>query len=194
MGGRRPYSGRRAPGRPRRFAPAPLGVDAAGRHRYTVPMSNSNLDFAVKPGEPIVSDSRCFVCGLKNDGGLRIVFYRQGDAAAVARCLPDQRFMGYDGLLHGGVAGALLDEIMIKAVLSRGRLVVTGRMTVNYHKPIRLGAPLTLQGTITRERARIVETKGTIADDEGTVLASATGIYVEVTGEQRDQLAGSLGA
>jgi uncharacterized protein (TIGR00369 family) len=157
-------------------------------------MSDSNLDFAVRPGEPIVSDSRCFVCGLKNDGGLRIVFYRQGDSAAVARCLPDRRFMGYDGLLHGGVAGALLDEIMIKAVLGRGRLVVTGRMTVNYHKPIRLGAPLTLQGTLKSERGRQVETEGSIADDEGTLLASATGTYVEVTGPQREQLASSLGA
>jgi uncharacterized protein (TIGR00369 family) len=161
---------------------------------YTSLMSNPESDFAVAPGEPIVSDSRCFVCGLKNDGGLKIVFYRQGEKAAVARCLPDRRFMGYDGLLHGGVAGALLDEIMIKAVLGRGRLVVTGRMTVHYHKPIRLGHPLTLQGTVKHERNRLVETEGTIADEEGVILASATGTYVEVTGDQRARLAGSLGS
>lgn len=157
-------------------------------------MSETNPDFAVAPGEPIVSDSRCFVCGLKNDGGLKIVFYRQGERAAVARCLPDRRFMGYDGLLHGGVAGALLDEIMIKAVLGRGRLVVTARMTVNYHKPIRLGVPLTLSGTIKHERRRIVETEGTIADEEGTILASATGTYVEISGGRRAELVASLGA
>jgi uncharacterized protein (TIGR00369 family) len=157
-------------------------------------MSEIPPDFAVQPGLPIVSDSRCFVCGLKNDGGLRIVFYRRGEREAVARCLPDRRFMGYDGLLHGGVAGALLDEIMIKAVLGKGRLVVTARMTVNYHKPVRLGVPLALHGVIKSERGRIVETEGTISDDSGIVLASATGTYVEVAGEKRAELTGSPGA
>lgn len=156
-------------------------------------MGNSNLDFAVAPGEQIVADSRCFVCGLKNDGGLQINFYREGDKAAVARCRPDRRFMGYDGLVHGGVASALLDEIMIKAILGRGKLVVTARMTVSYHKPIRLDVPLTLRGNIKEERGRIVETEGVILDDAGEVLTSATGTYVELSGKRRLELERSLG-
>jgi len=156
-------------------------------------MSNSNLDFAVAPGLQIVADSRCFVCGLKNEGGLQINFFREGEKSAVARCRPDRRFMGYDGLVHGGVAGALLDEIMIKAVLGRGKLVVTARMTVSYKKPIRLDVPLTLRGTIKAERGRIVETEGAILDDAGEVLTTATGTYVELTGKRRAQREQALG-
>lgn len=156
-------------------------------------MDRSNLDFAVAPGEQIVSDSRCFVCGMKNDGGLQINFFRDGDKAAVARCRPDRRFMGYDGLIHGGVAGALLDEIMIKAILGRGKLVVTARMTVNYHKPIRMNETLTLRGTIKEERGKIVETEGVILDDAGVMLSSAVGTYVELTGKRRAELEQSLG-
>jgi uncharacterized protein (TIGR00369 family) len=156
-------------------------------------MDKSNLDFAVAPGEQIISDSRCFVCGMKNDGGLQISFYREGDKTAVARCRPDRRFMGYDGLVHGGVAGALLDEIMIKAILGRGKLVVTARMTVSYHKPIRMDVPLTLRGTIKEERGKIVETEGVILDDAGDVLSTAIGTYVELTGKRRTELEQSLG-
>jgi uncharacterized protein (TIGR00369 family) len=156
-------------------------------------MEKSNLNFAVAPGEQIVSDSRCFVCGMKNEGGLQISFYRDGDRAAVARCRPDRRFMGYDGLVHGGVAGALLDEIMIKAILGRGKLVVTARMTVSYHKPIRMDQTLTLRGTIKEERGKIVETEGVILDDAGAILSSAVATYVELTGRRRAELEKSLG-
>ena len=101
--------------------------------------------------------------------------------------------MGYDGLLHGGVAASLLDEIMIKAVLAAGILVVTGEMTVRYTAPITLGAPLHLDGRIVSRRGRLYHTEGRICRDEGAPLASAKGTYVEVTGETRKRLMASLG-
>jgi len=183
-----------APGARRPIAAELTGtLDLAAGAMYTRSMDKSNLDFSVAPGEQIVSDSRCFVCGMKNEGGLQIRFYREDEKTAVARCRPDKRFMGYDGLVHGGVAGALLDEIMIKAVLGRGKLVVTARMTVSYHKPVRMDVPLTLRGTITEERGRIIETEGVILDEAGEVLTTATGSYVELTGKRRAELEQSLG-
>jgi uncharacterized protein (TIGR00369 family) len=147
---------------------------------------------AVASGEEIVSDSRCFVCGLNNVGGLQVRFFRKGEDAAEAMCDPEITFMGYDGLLHGGVAASLLDEIMIKAVLAAGRLVVTGRMTVKYHAPITLGSPLRLDGRIVTRRGRVFETEGRIFRGEDAPLATAIGTYVEVTGETQERLMASL--
>ena len=151
-------------------------------------------DFSVPPGGEIVSDSRCFVCGQKNVGGLRIRFYRDGDTGARATCEPERTFTGYDGLLHGGISSALLDEIMIKAVLAQGRIVVTARMTTNYHKPVPIGARIELEGRLVRQRGRLFETEGWIRDARGEVLVSAVGSYIELTGERRRRLASSIGA
>jgi uncharacterized protein (TIGR00369 family) len=156
-------------------------------------MTDSNsIDFSVPPGEEIVSDSRCFVCGMGNTGGLRVRFYRQGKDSAMAECMPDKAFTGYDGLLHGGVASSLLDEIMIKAVLANGNLVVTAKMTVRYHHPVLMGQKLILTGKISEHKGRIYDTEGILADSTGRTLTSATGRYVQLSGARRDELMKSL--
>ena len=161
--------------------------------RYISAMTSSDRDFAVAVGEEIASDSRCFVCGLKNPGGLQVRFFRDGEQSAAATYTPQDPFMGYHGLLHGGITAALLDEIMIKAVLAQSKLVVTARMTVQYHRPIPLGQPLSLHGTVISQKARLFETKGRILNERGEKLASATGTYVEVGESERAELAESIG-
>lgn len=154
---------------------------------------SGSIDFSVTRGEEIVSDSRCFVCGMSNIGGLQVRFFRQGNSGATAECKPDKAFTGYDGLLHGGVASSLLDEIMIKAVLAHGKLVVTAKMTVRYHRPVLMGKKLILRGKIVGEKGRIFDTEGVLIDSSGLVLTSATGRYVELSGARRDRLMQSLG-
>ncbi len=59
----------------------------------------------------------CFVCGSRNEAGLRleIVF---GDGEARAEFQPDARWEGYPGVVHGGVIGAMLDDLMFHAFYS----------------------------------------------------------------------------
>jgi len=154
---------------------------------------SGEFDFSVAPGAEIISDSRCFVCGMANAGGLQVRFYRMGDSEARAVCEPGRQFTGYDGLLHGGVSASLLDEIMIKAVLASGRLVVTGRINVHYRRPVPMGRKILLEGRILRQRGRVFETEGLITDGEQT-LVRAEGTYVELQGDQRQRLMQSLGA
>lgn len=157
-------------------------------------MKSDEKEFAVAPGQEIVSDSRCFVCGLKNTGGLQVRFFRDGLDSAYAEYTPKQPFMGYDDLLHGGVTASLLDEIMIKAVLGQGKVVVTARMSVHYHRPVPMAETLRLRGVIKAARRRMYETEGFVLDSKGNKLASATGVYVEVTGEERQRLLESIGS
>lgn len=152
-------------------------------------MSDANDNpLEVTDGEEIVSDSSCFVCGLANRHGLKVRFFRRGDHAAHATCAPEDTFMGYHGLLHGGVSAALLDEIMIKAVLASGRLVVTGRMAIQYRKPVLLGASLQLHGSIVSQKGRLFHTQGALFTDPALPLVTATGTYMEVTGAQKERL------
>ena len=148
--------------------------------------------FEVAPGEEIVSDSRCFVCGLANLHGLQVRFFREAGHKARATCEPHETFMGYDGLLHGGVAAALLDEVMIKAVLASGRLVVTGRMNIQYKKPVTLGSSLFLEGTVKSQRGRIHLTEGVLFREAGVPLVTASGTYVEVPAGDRERMMAAL--
>jgi len=151
----------------------------------------------VRPSEAedveIVSDSRCFVCGLANRHGLQVRFFKHGTDTARATCDPALTFMGYEGLLHGGVSAALLDEIMIKAVLASGRLVVTGRMSIQYRKPVSLGSRLHLRGQIVGRKGRLFHTQGSLFRESEKPLVTATGTYVEVTGPDRERLLQSPG-
>jgi uncharacterized protein (TIGR00369 family) len=156
-------------------------------------MAEEGLGPSAAPGEEIVSDSRCFVCGLANHHGLQVRFFKQGSDAASATCDPAVTFMGYDGLLHGGVSAALLDEIMIKAVLASGRLVVTGRMSIQYRKPVSLGTRLHLYGKIVSRKGRLFHTEGSLFIEPESPLVTATATYVEMTGPEKTRLLESLG-
>lgn len=182
-----------APGGSFRFASRPFPLLRGRPGRYGQRMSKLQ-SFEVKPGDEIVSDSRCFVCGLANAHGLQVRFFREGTDKARAICDPGSTFMGYNGLLHGGVAAALLDEVMIKAVLAAGRLVVTGRMNVQYKKPVVLGSRLFLEGALVGRKGRLHHTEGVLFRHEEEPLVTASGTYVEVPEADRERFLASLGS
>jgi acyl-coenzyme A thioesterase PaaI-like protein len=108
----------------------------------------------------------------------------------VASHTPDGRATGHvtlgpvhegpPGLVHGGVVAALFDHMLARAVRAGGRDGMTATLTVSYRRPVRLGVPLLLtakmvdaDGRRTTARARLVA-----ADDPGTTLAEADGLFV----------------
>ena len=69
----------------------------------------------------------CFVCGDKNPIGLNVPFYVKGDEV-VAEYTAGCHFEGYRDILHGGILSALLDEVMIRAVLALEIYCVTAEI------------------------------------------------------------------
>ena len=61
----------------------------------------------------------CFVCGLRNSLGLRASFYELDNGDLVATFTPETEHQGYPGRLHGGIASAVLDETIGRAILLR---------------------------------------------------------------------------
>lgn len=53
-------------------------------------------------------ENRCFGCGPANDKGLRIKSFVRGDDV-VASFQPAPHHLAFEGMLNGGIAGALLD-------------------------------------------------------------------------------------
>jgi uncharacterized protein (TIGR00369 family) len=130
----------------------------------------------------------CFACGQLNPGGLHLDFDVSRDRAE-ARYTAAQRHQGYDGLLHGGVVSALLDEAMGWAIFHQGIWGVTAKISVTFRQPVPIGEELRVVGEIARDRGRLIETRGTVARaaDE-LILAEADGTFLRMPEERRRQL------
>jgi uncharacterized protein (TIGR00369 family) len=133
----------------------------------------------------------CFVCGDKNAHGLQARFFFDGNAA-YTEVIATEEFEGYKGIYHGGILAALLDEVMIKAILATGVFAVTAEMTVRYRHPVRTGERLAFRGSVTTRKGRMFATEGQVTDGSGRVCAEATGRYLEAKPELNQELRKSL--
>jgi uncharacterized protein (TIGR00369 family) len=140
----------------------------------------------------IAKYSGCFVCGDKNDFGLKAKFYFQ-DNKAIAECVAQRHFEGYHDFYHGGITATLLDEVMIKALLAENILAMTAELTVKFHKAVLIGQKLQLEGYIEHRRGRLYVTRGQAKLENGEIVASATGKYLQVRGDLESRLQESPG-
>ncbi len=121
----------------------------------------------------------CFVCGLENDFGLKLAFYREDDSVVVNYTVPE-RFQGYPGIVHGGIVTTMLDEILGRVFMKDdpNRFMFTAKLTSRYRHPVPIGKPLKLVGRIIKDRGRIAEAKAELFGPGGDLLAEADGLLV----------------
>lgn len=137
----------------------------------------------------------CFVCGLENAWGLKARFFDLGSGEVLALVTPDERHQGYPGRLHGGIASALLDEVIGRAINVGGAQTwhVTVELSVRFRKPVPLGEPVRALGRVTRDTRRVFEGTGEILLDDGSVAIEARAKYMKlpidriVEGDLHDQ-------
>lgn len=125
----------------------------------------------------------CLVCGLKNALGLKAEFYELENGDLCAIFLPCEEHQSYPGRMHGGIAAAILDETIGRAVLGEmGKEIwgVTLELTTNFRKPVPLDQPLKVFGRITRDRGRIFEGSGELVLPSGEVAVTATGRFMKL--------------
>lgn len=124
----------------------------------------------------------CIVCGHKNDLGLKSVFYELENETLIAIFKPKEEHQSYPGRLHGGIASAILDETIGRAILMRDKNAwgVTVELKLKYHKPIPLDQELRVLGRITFERKKIFEGTGEILLPNGEIAVSASGKYFKM--------------
>lgn len=86
--------------------------------------------------------AHCLICGSRNPFSLGLRFHTREEGMVWARFKAKRRFQGYDGILHGGVIGALLDAAMTHCLFQMGVQAVTGDLRVHFLKPVSCGAVL----------------------------------------------------
>ena len=137
--------------------------------------------------ETYAPNNRCFGCGPANERGLRIRSRVEGDEI-VAEWRAEPHHQAFDGILNGGIAGALLDchsnwtaayHLMKKAGASSVPCTVTAEYSIKLLRPTPTNGDVHLAARVvdsTEDRATV---EGTLTAG-GKVCATCRGVFVAV--------------
>lgn len=130
----------------------------------------------------------CFACGELNVAGLHLQLHADTGICWTETAL-DERFMGWEGIAHGGIVTAILDEVMAWALVDEDCWGVTASLSVHFRRPVQIGRPIRGEGRVRERRRRLVRTEGRLIDLEtGDVLATAEAAYVDAPGDRKEEL------
>jgi uncharacterized protein (TIGR00369 family) len=124
----------------------------------------------------------CLVCGSENRAGLKARFYELDDGELLGVFRPLEEHQSYPGRLHGGIASAILDETIGRAIMitQPGTWGVTAELTIRYRRPVPLGGDVRVVARITRDAGRLFEGTGEIRLPDGSVAVEASGKYLRM--------------
>ncbi len=121
----------------------------------------------------------CWICGERNKGGLQLRFDLNKSAKTLQTSfVPTETYQGYDGIVHGGILAALLDEAMAKLAFELGYNAVTAMLNVRFKSLAKVKEKLTIRGEITQANRRLVLAKATIHKEDGTLIAEGDSALV----------------
>jgi acyl-coenzyme A thioesterase PaaI-like protein len=133
----------------------------------------------------------CFICGLKNPVGLHLHIYEIEPGVVEATYTAPEHFQGYPGVLHGGIVGAILDEMSGRSQMGSDilapRFMFTARLEVKYRKNVPIGKPLKIIGKAGKSKGKTAEAWAGIYDNEtDELLAEGDALLINVPREQFD--------
>lgn len=129
----------------------------------------------------------CFGCGPSNPQGLQIKSYVQ-DGKVIARFTPQPHHQAYEGMVNGGIIGALLDchmnwtaawHLMEKLGIDVPPCTVTARYGVSFEAPTPAHCELQLIAWVVDSSDRRADVRATVELDE-LVTANGEGTFVSV--------------
>jgi acyl-coenzyme A thioesterase PaaI-like protein len=132
-------------------------------------------------------NNRCFGCGPMNEKGLRIRSFEEGEEL-VCDWHPEPHHLAFEGMLNGGICGALLDchsnwAATMYLMRRNGSDTPPSTVTADFH--VKLKRPTPLDATL-HLTARVVESDADRAvveatlEANGKVTATCRGTFVAV--------------
>lgn len=134
----------------------------------------------------------CFICGLENPVGLHLHMYETEPGVVETSYIAPEHFQGYPGVLHGGIVGAIIDEISGRALMGADpmspRFMFTAKLEVKYRRNVPIGRQLKIIGRAVKSKARSAEAWAGIYDAEtNELLAEGNTILIDVPPDQFDK-------
>ena len=133
----------------------------------------------------------CFICGLENPVGLHLHIYETEPGVVETTYIAPEHFQGYPGVLHGGIVGAIIDEISGRALMGvdpmNPRFMFTAKLEVRYRRNVPTGKLLKIVGRAGKSKSRSAEAWAGIYDAETQeLLAEGNTLLMNVPADQID--------
>jgi len=115
-----------------------------------------------RKGEKVTfREDGCFVCGKLNPIGFHLTFdLDKKNRRATSRVIFREEHQGWDGIVHGGLLGSVLDDVMAYAIMTTGHMGITTRLCVTFRKPVMVGETLYLEGRVEKLTRRLAVARG----------------------------------
>ncbi len=136
----------------------------------------------------------CVACGRRNSVSLRLSLFVDPQSGAVsANFRPLADHVGFNNIVHGGVLATVLDEAMVwAATWAGGRFCLCGELSVRYRRPAIDGHPLKVLASVASQRPKLIEVTGELINEEGEVIAEASGKFVPVSAQSNRDIVDTL--
>lgn len=121
----------------------------------------------------VLDCQNCFVCGRDNPVGFNVTIVSDRDGQS-AQCslVVAAVYQGWQGMVHGGIISALLDEVSAYAGMTVAETVVTAELNTRFHKPVPVEQEITVSAQVVKQVRRVVMVEAELSM-QGEVLASA---------------------
>jgi acyl-coenzyme A thioesterase PaaI-like protein len=131
----------------------------------------------------------CFICGLQNPVGLHLHIYETDPGTVEARYIAPEHFQGYPGVLHGGIVGAIIDELSGRAHMGADpfapRFMFTAKLEVKYRQNVPIGRQLKIVGKAGKTRGKTAEAwAGIYLAETNELLAEGNTLLIKVPEDQ----------
>ncbi|MDD3802983.1 MAG: PaaI family thioesterase [bacterium] len=133
---------------------------------------------------------KCFVCGQENPIGLKMVFeYDKKSDSVKSRVTFREDHVGYEDIIHGGLAVTVMDEAMAwMSIKKTGLMCLTESMKVNFKKAVRSNVEYRVAATVEKSDADRVWMRASIIDPDNNICASAESVFVIMKGRRSQMM------
>jgi acyl-coenzyme A thioesterase PaaI-like protein len=131
------------------------------------------VSLEISKDQTFADDHYCLCCGDQNPLGFKMKFRFEGEKLLSEAVVPKE-YQGFSHVVHGGILGTLLDELMVNCYWLKGIKAVTVEYQVRLKTPCPTGARIFLSAWSLGEKHHLhyVATEARLED--GTVVAEAT--------------------
>src|SRR5580693_6301180 len=107
---------------------------------------------------PFNDDRYCLCCGEKNPMGFKMKFRYEGDKLLSETVIPKE-YQGFADVVHGGILGTLLDELMVNLYWLKGEKAVTAEYQVRLKAPCPVSQKVLLSAWHAGSKRRLLFTE-----------------------------------
>ena len=121
----------------------------------------------------------CFGCAPGNPSGLHLRFLRRPDQSIEARVHLDHNLCGFEGVVHGGIQSAILDEVMGVAAQfalpseADNLACVTAELSLQFLRPVMITGEVIAHAKVVHTKGRDIYVHGEIVAEDGSPLTTA---------------------